>query len=92
MSDLADSIFQAKLIGEALDGSTIDMSTVQQAAMDANLAASLHVDGDLSPTEEAILQAKMLENGLEENGSFDIDSSDVLQAQLDADIADTFLD
>ena len=92
MSDLSDSIFQAKLIGEALDGSSIDMSTVQQAAMDANLAASLHTDGDLTSTEQAILQAKMLENGLEENGSFDISPSDIMEAQLEADIADTFLD
>ena len=80
MSDLADALFQAKLTGHALDGTPIDMSTVQQAAIDASLAASLHVGDELSPTEEAILQAKMIENGLEENGSFDIDHSDLLQA------------
>ena len=92
MSDLADALFEAKLMGQAVEGASIDMSTVQQAAMDASLAASLHVDGDLSPTEEAILQAKMLENGLEENGSFDISPSDIMEAQLEADIAETFLD
>lgn len=92
MSDLADALFQAKLTGQALDGTPIDMSTVQQAAMDASLAASLHVSDELSPTEEAILQAKMLQNGMEENGSFDIDSGDIMEAQMEAGIAETFLD
>lgn len=92
MSDLADAMFKAKLTGQALDGTPIDMSTVQQAAIDASLAASLHVGDELSPTEEAILQAKMIQNGMEENGSFDVDAGDIMQAQLDADLADTFLD
>lgn len=92
MSDLADAVFQAKLTGHALDGTPIDISTVQQAAMDASLAASLHVDDELSPTEQAILQAKMVENAMEENGSFDINAGDIMQAQIDAEIADTILD
>lgn len=92
MSDLADALFQAKLAGQALDGSPIDASAVQEAAMEASLAASLHVGGDLSSTEEAILQAKMLQNGMEENGSFDIDAGDVMQAQIEADMADIYLE
>ena len=91
MSDLADALFGAKLVGQALDGTPIDATTVQQAAMDANLAASLHPQDELSSTEAAILKAKMIQNGLEEDGSFEIDPGDILQAQLDADIADTFL-
>ena len=91
MSDLADSIFQAKLVGEALNGTPVDSSTVQQAAMEAGLAASLFPDDELSPTEETILQAKMLQN-MQENGSVDIDPGDVFQAQMDAELIDGFLD
>lgn len=92
MSDLADALFRAKLTGQALDGTPIDLSTVQQAAMDASLAASLHVDDELSTTEATILQAKILQNGLKGDGSFDVDTGDIMQLQIEADMVDAFLE
>jgi len=86
MSDLADALFQTKLIGHALEGASIDIATVQQAALEADLLASMS-DPDISPTEEAILNAKATSNYMN-GGDFDLDSSDLMQADLDADLID----
>ena len=86
MSDLADALFHTKLLGQALDGASIDLATVQQAALEADLLAGM-ADSEISETEASILNAKAASNYV--NGdNFDIDAGDLLQAEIDADFID----
>ena len=89
MSDLADALFQTKLIGQALDGASIDLGTVQQAALEADLLSTMG-DAEISDTEASILNAKAASNYVN-GGDFDVDAGDLLQAEIEADLIDGFI-
>ena len=84
MSDLADALFQTKLMGQALEGESIDLGTVQQAALQADLLASMG-DDDFSDAEAMILNAKAASN-FANGGEYDVDAGDLLQAEMAADL------
>ena len=86
MSDLADSLFQTKLMGQALEGASIDLGTVQQAALQADLLASMG-DTEFTDTEATILNAKAASN-YANGGDYDVDAADLLQAEMAADLID----
>ena len=90
MSDLADALFQTKLMGQALEGASIDLGTVQQAALEADLLATMG-DTEISDTEATILNAKAVSNYVN-GGDFDVDEGDLLDADLQADLIDNFID
>lgn len=89
MSDLADALFQTKLIGQALDGASIDLGTVQQVALEADLLSTMG-DAEISDTEASILNAKAASNYVN-GGDFDVDAGDLLQAEIEADLIDGFI-
>jgi hypothetical protein len=89
MSDLADALFQTKLMGQALDGASIDLGSVQQAALEADLLSTMG-DAEISDTEASILNAKAASNYVN-GGDFDVDAGDLLQAEIEADLIDGFI-
>ena len=89
MSDLADALFQTKLMGQALDGASIDLGTVQQVALEADLLSTMG-DAEISDTEASILNAKAVSNYVN-GGDFDVDAGDLLQAEIEADLIDGFI-
>ena len=90
MSDLADALFQTKLTGQALKGASIDLGTVQQAALQADLLASMG-DAEFTDTEATILNAKAVSN-YANGGDFDVDAGDLLQAEIEAGLIEGLLD
>ena len=88
MSDLADALFQTKLMGQALEGASIDIGTVQQAALEADLLASMG-NTEISDTEATILNAKAMSN-YANGGDFDVDAGDLLQTEIEDDLIDGF--
>jgi hypothetical protein len=89
MSDLADAVFGGQLMGHVIAGEQLTTSVINDAALTADLASGLVVDGDLSLIEEQILQAKVSQQVVE-TGNYSIDDAviDQQQAQLHGELFD----
>jgi hypothetical protein len=89
MSDLADAVFGGQLMGHVIAGEQLTTSVINDAALTADLASGLVVDGDLSSIEEQILQAKVSQQVVE-TGNYSIDDAvmDQQQAQLHGELVD----
>ena len=89
MSDLADAVFGGQLLGHVIAGEELTTSVITDAAMTAELAAHMVVDGELSPTEHQIMQAKVA-NYVDISGHYD--PSHVSQDWSDSQIASDLVD
>jgi hypothetical protein len=89
MSDLADAVFGGQLMGHVIAGEQLTTSVINDAALTADLASGLVVDGGLSSIEEQILQAKVSQQVVE-TGNYSIDDAviDQQQAQLHGELFD----
>jgi hypothetical protein len=92
MSDLADAVFAGQLTGHLISGEELNSSLLVNAAIKAELASELAFeDGQLGTSEKAILQAKVAQD-VASNGNYDTADllNDQLQAQMDAELVNTF--
>jgi len=93
MSDLADAVFGGQMLGHAISGEPLTTAAVTHAAMTADLASVIAVDGDhMSGTEHDILQAKIAQS-VAMHGDYNPGEimNDHLHAHIDANLIHDFL-
>jgi len=65
MSDLADAVFGGQLLGHVIAGEELTSSQIIDSSINAQIAASLVVDDDLSEVEHQIIELKTAQHVIE---------------------------
>lgn len=92
MSDLADAVFGGQILGHVISGEELTSSFIANAAMTAELAADMVVDGEMSSAEHQIMEAKVASR-LDDSGHYDAAhvSQDLYETQTAANLVEQLL-